>query len=157
MKLKPIDETDYQIIQKWLSENESLSYYLITESIRSDLPSMCFGIYLNNGELIGWTTLANIDYTNKKAEYGIAIPNQKHYRLGGFVTRTILKMAFQELELHRVYVRPLSSNVKPYPDDIRDGFFTREGIERQSVKRGDIYEDVIVMSVLKNEFERKWL
>lgn len=155
MELIPLTENDIPTIKKWL-EDPQIAYYLITEKINDSFPFVTMGIWINK-ELVGWANLQNIDYDNQKAEYGIAIPNQNHQRLGGIVTRSMLKYGFSQLKLNRIYIRPLISNVKPFPDDVRDGLFIREGVERQSVKRGEKFEDVIVMSITKIEFERKWL
>lgn len=156
MKLSPLIETDRPKINEWLA-NPMIQYYLVTEKINPELDIVSFGIHSSNGELIGWANLQNIDYENSKAEFGIAIPDLKHIKLGGFACKQVIEYGFKVLGLHRIYVRPLLSNIKPYPDDIRDkGGFVREGIERQAVKRGSAYEDVVVMSILKEEFEQRW-
>jgi len=162
MKLTQFYADDIPIIQQWL-QNKSLMYYMATEKSSSSLP-ISFAIR-NGPALIGWANLFNIEIDNKKAEFGMAIPNQKHTRLGGIATIQVLKYAFgmidipgfDKLNLNRVYVRPLASNVLPDENDMRERFgFVREGAERQAVKRGEIYEDVIVMSILKNEFIERW-
>jgi len=164
MKLTPFYADDIPIIQQWL-QNKSLMYYVVTEKSESSMPYVSFAIR-NGPALIGWANLFNIDFENQKAEYGIAIPNQKYTRSGGLATIQILKYAFNnikpfpvlpDLHLNRVYIRPLASNVSPDGNDMRERFgFVREGVERQAVKRGEIYEDVIVMSILKNEFIERW-
>ena len=164
MKLTPFTESDLPIIQKWL-KNESLMYYVITEKTESLFPFISLAIR-SGPALIGWANLFNIDFENQKAEYGIAIPDQKYTRIGGLATIQILKYAFNnikpfpelpDLYLNRVYVRPLAGNVLPDGRDMRERFgFIREGRERQAVRRGDIYEDIIVMAILKNEFRKRW-
>jgi RimJ/RimL family protein N-acetyltransferase len=148
-----LTEEDRPQIEKWMTDPK-IYYYLNTEPLNPKLSVFSWGIRVD-GKLIGWANLQNIDYENSKAEYGIAIIDQKHNRLGGIITRSVLSYGFYQLNLNRIYIRPLASNVKSFPDDIRDGSFVREGTERKSVKRGDIYEDVIIMSMFKDEFERK--
>ena len=157
MILKPMTEADQPIIDRW-DQDERLNYYIKTDPPNKDLPCISWGIYIGeNQELVGWSNLFNIDKENLRAEFGIGIPDQKHIRLGVFASRQTLLYGFAELGLHRIYVRPLASNVREYPLDIRDrGGFVREGIERQAVKRGDIYEDVIVMGILEEEFRKRW-
>ena len=155
MKLTQFNESDLPIIQQWL-QDKSLMYYIVTEKTESALPYVSFAIR-SGPTLIGWANLFNIYFENKKAEYGIAIPEQKHNRLGGLATIEMLTYAFNNLDLNRVYVRPLASNCLPLGNDMRERFgFVREGIERQAVKRNDIYENIIVMSILKDEFRKRW-
>jgi RimJ/RimL family protein N-acetyltransferase len=156
MKITEFRDSDLPVIKQWMAD-KALLYYVVTEKTESSMPYISFAIRNNSDRLIGWANLFNIDFENEKAEYGIWIPGQKNHRFGVFATIQVLKYAFNKLGLHRVYVRPLVSNVLPNGEDIRDRFgFIREGRERQAVKRGDTWEDVIVMSILKNEFERKW-
>jgi len=165
MKLTDFNKSDLPLLQKWTSD-KILMYYVVTEKSESSMPYISLAIR-SGLTLIGWANLFNIDDENQKAEYGIAIPDQKYTRLGGLVTIQILKYAFDnikpfpglpDLNLNRVYVRPLASNCLPIGKDMRERFgFVREGIERQAVKRGDIYEDVIVMAILKDEFKKRWV
>jgi RimJ/RimL family protein N-acetyltransferase len=155
MKLSPLTEADKPLINKWL-QDPAIQYYLITEKINPALDILSYGIWSNN-ELIGWINLQNIDYENSKAEYGMALPGKKPIRVAFRATIEILKIAFYELGLNRVYARPLQSNLRKDGMDQRERFgFIREGIERQSVKRVDVYEDVVIFSILKEEFERRW-
>lgn len=158
MKLSPLTEADKPLINKWI-QDPAIQYYLITEKINPNLDILSYGIWSNN-ELVGWINLQNIDYENSKAEFGMAFPNlspNKVARVGYAALVEILRIAFCELNLNRVYARPLQSNLRQDGVDQRERFgFVREGIERQSVKRGDIYEDVVVFSILKEEFERRW-
>jgi RimJ/RimL family protein N-acetyltransferase len=153
MKLTPITNEDKSTVDKWLAD-KSLFYYIATEPERGD--NYQFGIRLNDGTLVGWANIYNVDYGNLKAEFGIAIPDQKNMRLGVFVWRQVGRFAFKELGLNRVYVRPLVSNRLAIDLDLRGGF-VQEGIERQAVKRGGEFEDVVVLSMLKEEFESRWL
>lgn len=156
MKLTPLTESDTPILNQWYNDPK-IAYYMLTEVPNPRHRIISWGIRLDDGTLVGWETLENIDFNNLKAEFGIAIPDKKYRRLAGFAIKQAFFYGFNQLGLNRIYLRPLATNVKPYPDDSRDGFgFVREGVERQSVKRGDKYEDVIVFSMLKDEFERRW-
>ena len=154
MKLTLITEKDRPILEKWLKD-EALFYFLATEPLNPQLENYQFGIRLNDGTLVGWANIFNVDRKNSKAEFGIAIPDQKNVRLGVFAVRRVIEFAFKVLKLNRVYVRPLASNKLAIDIDTRGGF-TYEGLERQSVRRGDKYEDVVVLSFLREEFERRW-
>jgi ribosomal-protein-serine acetyltransferase len=155
MYLSVLTEEDMIKVNEWLKYPD-IKYYVFTEPYNSQLDTVALGIHLND-ELIGFASLHNIDYENSKAEYGIALPDKKPTKVAFNATIQILKFAFYELGLNRVYIRPLRSNLNQTKIDQREKFgFIREGIERKSVKRGDIYEDIIVFSILKEEFERRW-
>lgn len=150
MLLKKLSAEDASTINKWL-EDPAIYYYMKPESINPNLQMLSYGIQSEG--LIGWACLFNIDMENQKAEYGIAVPNHQPrtcYR----ATIEMLGIGFG-IGLNRIYIRPLKSNLRDRDQRERFGF-VREGVERQAVRRGDIFEDVVVMSILKTEFERKW-
>lgn len=152
--VKLITEKELAIIHKW-AELPEIKYNVITEKANPALDFVAFGIFKEQ-ELVGWATLQNIDYQNGKAEFGIAFPNKPADQIAIIGFRTIIEIfefAFDELKLNRIYIRPIKSNLRTEYE--RFGFVT-EGIERQAVKRGDVFEDVVVMSILKHEFERRW-
>lgn len=152
MKLTPITESDYPTLQKWL-DDPAIFYYMKSEPHNPDLGRVNFGIH-SNGNLIGWASLINIDPDNEKAEFGIAVPGHQT-KVCYQATIETLRFGFQRMGLNRIYIRPLRSNLRE--NDQRERFgFKREGIERQSVKRGDTFEDVIVLSMLKEEFEKRF-
>lgn len=61
---------------------------------------------------IGITTLLNIDFFNKNAEYIIDI-GEKDYWGKGLCIRSLKNYAFEKLNLHRIYLREFteSSNI----------------------------------------------
>jgi len=152
MKLELLNDSHIDQVKKWLSD-ESLMYYMDTEPQNLNLRLFVW-VIISNDKPVGWTSLFNIDESNKKAEFGIAIP--EHQSMVCYkATLQVLKFGFNELGLNRIYIRPLKSDLRE--NDQRERFgFVKEGIERQSVKRGDIYEDVVIFSILKDDFERKW-
>ena len=156
MRITEITESDKPLILEWLKDPKII-YFCLTEKPNLQLSAYNWAVRNGKDELVGWANLFNVDMDNLKAEFGLVLPNQKSMRVGAFATYEVFKFAFCELGLNRVYVRPLASNLKQEGDQRERGGFVREGIERQSVKRGDIYEDVIVLSMLKSEFESRWL
>lgn len=152
IQLKPLTESERPIVERWLAD-ATLMYYMISE-LNPSLPVLSVGIF-SDEKLIGWANLSNIDYDNKKAEFGIAVPDHQPfvcYR----ATLEMLRIGFNELGLNRIYIRPLQSNLRD--NDQRERFgFVKEGIERKSVRRGDKFEDVVIYSILKEEFEKRCL
>ncbi len=64
---------------------------------------------------------------------------------------TLLKLAFDEMNLHRVWLHVFPDNEGAIACYLKCGF-REEGRLRQEVFQGGRYYDVIVMGVLKDEF-----
>ena len=115
-----------------------------------------FVIYLlENGKPIGSVYLQNVDYVHKKAEYGIFI-GEKEALGKGYGTdaaKLVIRYAFEEMGLHKLYLRVISDNEYA----IRS--YRRAGFETESVMRDEIfvdghYQDVTRMAIIqevKNE------
>jgi len=106
----------------------------------------------NTGTLVGECGLHNINFTDKKAELGVIIHHlfwRKGYATE--VTYMLLRYAFEELQFHRIAAVTHSSNHR-----MRDFFdaygFHFEGIERETRRVGETYEDQAVYSLLEGEW-----
>lgn len=65
--------------------------------------------------------------------------------------KAILKVAFEELNLHRVSLGVFDFNVSAIACYEKAGF-TKEGLLRDSRKNGDEYWNLWEMSILENEW-----
>lgn len=105
------------------------------------------------GVHIGNVGLHAIDWKNRCAELGIAI-GEKAYWNQGYGTdaiRTLLALAFHEMNLHRVFLRVDADNGRAIRCYEKAGF-QREGTSRETVFREGAYHDQYVMSILEREF-----
>lgn len=103
--------------------------------------------------LIGNCGLFNLDRKNRSAEFGIVI-GEKDYWGRGYGTdaiRPLLRFAFDELNLHRVELRVYDFNERGVRAYEKLGF-THEGRRRDALWREGAYHDVIVMSLLEDEW-----
>jgi len=113
---------------------------------------------LNSQEAEGWKTIGScgffaIDGRNRSAEFGINI-GEKAYWNQGYGTETVrllVKHGFQTLNLHRIYLRVFETNPRAIRAYEKAGF-TLEGRQRQAEFRNGKYIDVLVMSILREEF-----
>ena len=106
------------------------------------------------GVHIGNVGLHRIDWKNRNAEPGIAI-GEKEYWNRGYGTdaiRTLLGLAFREMNLHRVFLRVDADNARGIRCYEKAGF-RQEGTLREAVFKAGIYHDQYVMSILRSEFE----
>lgn len=142
MKLTPISLEEIPLVQAWLS-NESLFRALATEKPDLQKPIYAFMIRLEDGTAVGWCELFNVDYANRKAEAGIAIPDERGTGLSLRAGKKLIEVAFEQLGLHRITLRIPASHER----SIRLAKllkFTLEGIERDALVRDGVYEDIHV-------------
>ena len=108
------------------------------------------------GKSIGLATLTNIDWKNRKASHGIKLFSDdiKGKGYGTDAVRTIMKYAFEELQLNRLYGSILEYNTASRRLYEKCGW-TEEGIERKSIFKYNKYHDEIILGVLKEDYEEK--
>lgn len=103
---------------------------------------------------VGNCGLFSIDWQNRYAEIGIHI-GEKGYWDQGFGTkamRLILKHGFDNLNLHRVWLRVYETNQRALRSYQKAGFI-QEGRLRQAQYLDGNYVDVMIMSMLKTEWQ----
>jgi RimJ/RimL family protein N-acetyltransferase len=107
----------------------------------------------HDGTLTGEVRLDNLNAEDQRASLAIAIVD--HGKLGQGLGREAIKaclrIAFEELNLHRVSVRVLASNLRAIRCYEACGF-KREGIERASALTDWGWQDDVMMGILASEF-----
>lgn len=133
-------------------ENEKLWYKNI---LTTNIPVTVFGIEsIQTNELIGIASLKDINLINRSAEFGMYVGDRKLRRQGISITVTklILEYAFLKLGLNRVYSHMMEDNTPAWKLCERFGF-KREGKLRQSLFRNGKYNNEIVYSILRSEYD----
>jgi [ribosomal protein S5]-alanine N-acetyltransferase len=108
-----------------------------------------------SSEMIGYISLNNIDYRNGKADWGGIVLGNKSKRSKGyasFAAFLILKYGFEELGLNKITGYWLESNTASIMIGKLFGF-KKEGILRKEVFKNGQFQDVTVMSILKEEYQ----
>jgi len=108
-----------------------------------------------NRKPIGTVGLKNIDFKNQSAEYGNVLIGESDYRSKGYAfdaTMTLLKFSFGEMNLERIYVYVLEFNSKAVRLYEKIGF-QKEGILRRAFFTQGKFVDVILMAILRREFQ----
>ena len=106
--------------------------------------------------MIGYISLSNIDYRNGRADWSGIVIGDKEYQGQGYASQAIyllLEYAFDELGLHRVQGEWIDDHTVSLFLAKMMGF-QEEGLLREYVYKGGRRHDLILMSVLKPEFER---
>jgi RimJ/RimL family protein N-acetyltransferase len=95
-----------------------------------------------------------IDWRNRFAELGIAIGDKVYWNqgYGTEVVRLLLQHGFQTLNLHRIFLRVFANNPRAIRSYEKAGF-VHEGRLRQSEFKHGEYVDVLIMSVLRPDWE----
>lgn len=127
-------------VQTIIESNHAKSY--IIEERESDKP-------------IGITALTNLDYENRNAECIIDI-GDKNYWGKGFgreAFQLLLDYAFQEMNLHKVYLRVFSFNERAIRLYQKLGFQT-EGELKEQVYRNGSWHGIVYMGLLKSNAVR---
>jgi len=122
---------------------------------RQENDSRVFAILTREeGRLIGNCGLHQIDWTNRNAIFGIFIGDKNYWGkgYGTDATRTILRYAFGEANLHRVELEVFSFNQRGIRVYEKCGF-KLEGVRRQALYREGAWHDEHVMAILRQEWE----
>lgn len=169
-KLRELSRNDVKEINLWRSNKELIENLGAPfRYIDEEIDFKWFDNYLNNrsttvrctildgnNQAIGLVSLTNINHLNQTAVFHIMIGSSEHRGKGvGYIaTNEMLKHAFYDLNLNRVELTLLESNKAALNLYSKVGF-EQEGIKRQAVyKRGE-FINMISMSILKTEFEKR--
>lgn len=112
-----------------------------------------FAIVAENDEYLGTISLKNISPKNKSAEYAVVV--RKKAQGAGVATQAteeLLKYAFEELELHKVYLNVLLRNTTAKKFYEKFGFI-QEGISKDAIWINGKYETLIWYGIIKKEKE----
>jgi RimJ/RimL family protein N-acetyltransferase len=114
--------------------------------------SVVFGSRLKqDGKLIGVVGVREIDINHSQAEVGFWVGVQWWGR--GYATEglgAVLQFGFEHMRLNRMYGYHLVRNSASGRVMEKSGM-RREGLLRQRVKKGDIFEDVIVSAIVASD------
>lgn len=128
----------------------------VADSIVNSSKNLKLAICLKeNDKYIGNIYLTDIDYKNRNAGYSIII-GEKEYWGKGLAKESlmiILKHAFINLGLVRVYARYLKDNLAPINVAKKCGF-KEEGILRKAVLKNGEYQDIKIMSIIREDFDQ---
>jgi RimJ/RimL family protein N-acetyltransferase len=104
-----------------------------------------------NGHLIGTMGLREIDQEHSQAELGFWVGVE--FWRKGYATEAsaaVLRYGFEELKLNRIYAHYMTRN--PASGRVLEKIgMKREGLLRQRVKKWGVFEDVILLAILRED------
>ena len=124
------------------------------DSLGKQTNEYSFGIrLLETDELIGWVELDGIDWMHGNSALGIAIGNRSFWGLGygTEAMRLALQFAFDELNLHRIFLTVFSYNERAIWVYEKLGF-QLEGRYREHLLRDGQRHDLLIYGLLRQEW-----
>ncbi|MEG0576842.1 MAG: GNAT family protein [Bacilli bacterium] len=106
-------------------------------------------------EPIGYVCATNIDYVNRKAEWG-ALVVSKEFSSKGFATDAgylLLDHLYQELGMNMVYAYVKEDNKASYRISQKCGF-KEDGLIRDFVYKQNSFHNVYIFTLLKSDYEK---
>jgi RimJ/RimL family protein N-acetyltransferase len=106
----------------------------------------------NDGRLVGEIRLDQVNFDDQRASLAIAIvdPTKVGQGIGRAAILQCIKIAFEDMKLHRLSVRVLASNLRAIRCYEACGF-KREGVEREAALTDWGREDDVMMGLLASE------
>ncbi len=129
--------------------------------VRDRLTQSFNGIYLmiqaidtSEPVVVGAIELRKVSPEHRSAEVGILVGDRGYWGqgYGTDAMRALCRFAFEEMDLHRIYLDVLEFNTRAIRAYERVGFVV-EGRQRQDAYLGGHYYDSLAMGLLREEFE----
>jgi methionyl-tRNA formyltransferase len=167
--LTPLTEVDLPEIFKWNNDQERViinaqykpvqedQYHDLFQEIQKSTDAIFFGIRcIQTNKLIGFCQLDNIDMINKNAELCIQIRDlsERNKSYGTEAVNILLGFAFNDLEIHRVYLHVLSTNFPAIRTFEKNGLI-QEGLLRQAAFVNGEFLDEVFMAILKSGYDNR--
>ena len=178
VRLRAIERTDIPLFLRWINDpevTEFLSnvfpYSLETETqwfdsvIKASMEEHPLAIEVNIAVAesdpaewlpIGTCSFMAIESIHRSAEAGIFIGDKDYWNqgYGTEAMRLLLKFGFEDLNFHRIWLRVLESNHRARKSYLKAGYI-EEGRYRKAEFRHGKYNDIILMSILQDEWFTK--
>lgn len=173
IELKYFDRTDFKQLINWIDSQafliqwsghafefpltESQLEKYIENANKDYADSFVYKVIdQDSGTTIGHISLGRIDRVNKSARIGKVLIGEQNVRgkgIGQQMMKEVLKVAFNELQLHRVTLGVFDFNLPAIACYEKIGF-EKEGLLRDSTKFGNEYWSQWEMSMLEDEWKK---
>ena len=148
--LRPITDADTEMVLNWRNSAVVKQRFIYRKDITPEAHQTWMDTKVKTGKVaqfiiclqaphkpIGSVYMQNIDHTHKNAEYGIFIgeADELGKGYGTDAAKLAVRYAFEELKLHKLYLRVLADNERA----IRS--YQHAGFEIEAIMKDEIYLD----------------
>ncbi len=172
LRLRAPERSDLSLFRDWLNDEETtagLMIYLPLSLLDEEawfegmlkLPAEEHSLVIETQQEDRWAAIGScgfhgIDHRCRLAEVGIFIGEKSDWNrgYGTEVMRMLLRHGFETLNLNRIFLRVYANNNRAIRCYEQAGF-VHEGILRQAMYKHGRYIDVLIMGVLRSEWEAR--
>jgi RimJ/RimL family protein N-acetyltransferase len=167
--LAPFADADIDRLIAWMSSSQLLgqwaasgfSFPLTQAQMRAHMRTsaesgaLIFKVLDQAHSVVGHVELGSIDRFNRSLRIGrvVVAPERRGRGIGVDLMRSALRVAFDQLQMHRVELAVFDFNHAAIACYERVGF-QREGVRREMFRSPDGYWSEIVMSILESQWRR---
>jgi RimJ/RimL family protein N-acetyltransferase len=164
-RLRRIEREDIPTFVRWFNDPDVREFLMVSSPIShaqeaqwferklQEEGSEIFAIETLDGTHIGNIELFGHNAVHRHAELGIVIGEKEYWGqgYGSDAICTLLRFAFEEMNLHRVFLRVYPDNARGIRAYEKCGF-RHEGRLREASYRKGRYWDELLMGILSDEF-----
>ena len=170
VRLRALEKSDIDHFMQWVNNREITQYLLafsvpvsrafeekwLEKAVYHTPTDKTFAIETLEGEYLGNCGLHGIDAINRHAELGIVIGNPGYLSkgYGQDTINTLLRMAFDSLNLEKVYLRVFSGNHRGIRCYEKCGFETVGRLKKHRYINGE-WHDEVVMEIMRESYRLK--
>jgi diamine N-acetyltransferase len=170
-RFRELERGDLAALNRWRNDPEVIRHLGANfHSISPEVDARWYDAYLAGRDrairlaivdtmcdrVIGSVHLTDVHRVNRSAEFSIVIGEPDYWSkgYGTEAARVMLAHAFDDLNLHRVYLTVLAENTRAVRLYERVGF-AHEGRLREAVFKNGRYRDVLTMAILEPDYRRR--
>jgi len=166
--LRALEPDDYKATIRWRYDDEiwdgvlGEKYFVSSEYEKKwvqdaivNKNEIRLGICLRGtSELIGLASIVGIDWINRSARSQVMIGEKSYWGrgYGSQAVRETCRFGFLHRGFERMWVRIVASNLASIALHEKVGY-KREGVMRRAVFKSGSFQDVVVLSILRQEFD----
>ena len=168
VRLRAYEKSDADALFRWFSDEDVTRWLgppnfpsrahqerFIELASASGGDAKYFAIETLDGKLIGDCGLRFIKWKSRKAEFFITIGEKEFWDkgVGSDALRIVIRLAFDKMNLNRLWLSVLVDNPRAVRCYEKCGF-VREGLLRQESYVDGKYRDVLMMALLREDYDR---
>ena len=171
IQLRHFGKTDFEQLIQWIPDEttltnwagdlfrfplsaRSLDWYVENTNVKNDSDAFVFAALDDGGNSVGHISLGSISWKNRSARVTRVLVGTTQRGKGccqAMIT-AVLKVAFTELNLHRVSLGVYQNNLSATRCYQKAGFLT-EGVHRDILCKNNEWWSLVEMSILQHEWQ----